>query len=101
MIFIEMWHRFQAFAAYAGDGCPALMMTGRKGGAWMKRRNQYTEFGQWLRLETMKRNLTLRELAVLAGIDHRVVSDVMVGRNKGHQEELREALNRYDEGKTA
>lgn len=63
----------------------------------MRRKNDYTEFGQWLRIELIKRNLTARELAELAGIDHRVVSDVMVGRNKSHQQELKEALRRYDE----
>ncbi len=63
----------------------------------MKRETSYTEFGQWLRIELIKRNLTAKELAKLAGIDHRVVSDVMVGRNKSHQQELKEALQRYDE----
>lgn len=63
----------------------------------MRRKNNYTEFGQWLRIELIKRNLTVRELARLAGIDHRVVSDVMIGRNKGHQQELRDALQRHDE----
>lgn len=63
----------------------------------MRRENSYTEFGQWLRIELIKRNMTAKELAKLAGIDHRVVSDVMVGRNKSHQQELREALQRYDE----
>lgn len=63
----------------------------------MRRKNNYTEFGQWLRIELIKRNLTVRELARLAGIDHRVVSDVMIGRNKGHQQELRDALRRHDE----
>lgn len=63
----------------------------------MRRKNNYTEFGQWLRIELIKRNLTARELAKLAGIDHRVVSDVMIGRNKSHQQELRDALQRYDE----
>lgn len=63
----------------------------------MRRKNNYTAFGQWLRIELIKRNLTARELAKLAGIDHRVVSDVMIGRNKSHQQELKEALQRYDE----
>lgn len=63
----------------------------------MKRETSYTEFGQWLRIELIKRNMTAKELAELAGIDHRVVSDVMVGRNKSHQQELKEALRRYDE----
>lgn len=63
----------------------------------MRRKNNYTEFGQWLRIELIKRNLTVRELAEQAGIDHRVVSDVMIGRNKGHQQELRDALQRHDE----
>ncbi len=63
----------------------------------MRRKNNYTEFGQWLRIELIKRNMTAKELAKLARIDHRVVSDVMIGRNKSHQQELREALQRYDE----
>lgn len=63
----------------------------------MRRKNNYTEFGQWLRIELIKRNLTARELARLAGIDHRVVSDVMIGRNKSHQQELEDALQHYDE----
>lgn len=63
----------------------------------MRRETSYTEFGQWLRIELIKRNLTTKELAKLAGIDHRVVSDVMVGRSKSHQQELKEALQRYDE----
>ena len=66
----------------------------------MRRKNNYTEFGQWLRIELIKRNITARELAKLAGIDHRVLSDVMIGRNKSHQQELKEALRKYDE-KTA
>lgn len=63
----------------------------------MRRKNDYTEFGQWLRIELIKRNITAKELAGLAGIDHRVVSDVMIGRNKSHKQELRDALQRYDE----
>lgn len=63
----------------------------------MRRKNDYTEFGQWLRIELIKRNITVKELAGLAGIDHRVVSDVMIGRNKGHQQELRDALQSHDE----
>lgn len=63
----------------------------------MRRKNNYTEFGQWLRIELIKRNITARELAKLAGIDHRVLSDVMIGRNKSHQKELKEALEKYDE----
>lgn len=63
----------------------------------MRRKNNYTEFGQWLRIELIKRNLTARELAKQAGIDHRVVSDVMIGRNKSHHQELKEALEKYDE----
>ncbi|MCM1304597.1 MAG: hypothetical protein NC305_13445 [Lachnospiraceae bacterium] len=63
----------------------------------MRRKNSYTEFGQWLRIELIKRNITAKELAELAGLDHRVVSDVMIGRNKSHQQELRDALRHYDE----
>ncbi|MCM1057702.1 MAG: helix-turn-helix domain-containing protein [Firmicutes bacterium] len=63
----------------------------------MRRKNSYTEFGQWLRIELIKRNITAKELAELAGIDHRVVSDVMIGRNKSHQQELKQALQQYDE----
>lgn len=63
----------------------------------MRRKNNYTEFGQWLKIELVKRNITARELAELAGIDHRVLSDVMIGRNKSHQQELKAALQKYDE----
>lgn len=66
----------------------------------MRRKNAYTEFGQWLRIELIKRNLTARELAKMAGLDHRVVSDVMIGRNKSHHQELKEALLKHD-GRTA
>ncbi|MCM1193936.1 MAG: hypothetical protein NC123_18935 [Butyrivibrio sp.] len=63
----------------------------------MRRKNSYTEFGQWLRIELIKRNITAKELAEMAGLDHRVVSDVMIGRNKSHQQELKQALQKYDE----
>lgn len=62
----------------------------------MKRKNEYTEFGLWLKLELSRRGLTNRELADMAGINHRVVSDVMVGRNNRHKEELRRVLECYD-----
>lgn len=62
----------------------------------MKRTKKYTDFGMWLHMELIKRNLTSREFAEYAGLNFRVVSDVMVGRNKSHKEEIREALERYD-----
>lgn len=65
----------------------------------MKRTNEYTEFGLWLRTELMKRNLTNREFAAMTGVNSKVVTDVMVGRNKSHQERMRQALERYDHEK--
>lgn len=65
----------------------------------MRRTNEYTEFGLWLRTELMKRNLTNREFAVMTGVNSKVVTDVMVGRNKSHQERMRQALERYDHEK--
>ena len=61
----------------------------------MRRTNEYTEFGLWLRTELMKRNLTNREFALMVEVNPKVVSDVMVGRNKSHQERMRQALKRY------
>lgn len=65
----------------------------------MKRTNEYTEFGLWLRTELMKRNLTNREFAAMTGVNSKVVTDVMVGRNKSHQDRMRQALERYDHEK--
>lgn len=65
----------------------------------MRRTNEYTEFGLWLRTELMKRNLTNREFAAMTGVNSKVVTDVMVGRNKSHQERMRQALERYDHEK--
>lgn len=62
----------------------------------MRRTTNYTEFGLWLHMELVKRNLTSRELAELAGLNFRVVSDVMTGRNQSHKEEIRQVLNDYD-----
>lgn len=67
----------------------------------MKRKNKYTEYGLWLKLELSKRGLTNRELADMVGINHRVISDVMVGRNKRHQEAIRSALEQYDREQAA
>lgn len=65
----------------------------------MRRTNEYTEFGLWLRTELMKRNLTNREFATMTGVNSKVVTDVMVGRNKSHQERMRQTLERYDHEK--
>lgn len=65
----------------------------------MRRTNEYTEFGLWLRTELMKRNLTNREFALMVKVNPKVVSDVMVGRNKSHQDRMRQALERYDHEK--
>ena len=65
----------------------------------MRRTNEYTEFGLWLRTELMKRNLTNREFALMVEVNPKVVSDVMVGRNKSHQDRMRQALERYDHEK--
>lgn len=65
----------------------------------MRRTNEYTEFGWWLRTELMKRNLTNREFAAMTGVNSKVVTDVMVGRNKSHQDRMRQALERYDHEK--
>lgn len=65
----------------------------------MRRINEYTEFGLWLRTELMKRNLTNREFAAMTGVNSKVVTDVMVGRNKSHQERMRQTLERYDHEK--
>lgn len=62
----------------------------------MKRKNEYTEFGLWLKMELSRRGITNKELADMVGINHRVVSDVMVGQNKRHQEAIRSALEQYD-----
>lgn len=62
----------------------------------MRRTTQYTDFGLWLHMELIKRNLTSREFAELAGLNFRVISDVMTGRNKSHKEEIKEVLRRYD-----
>ena len=64
----------------------------------MRRTNEYTEFGLWLRTELMKRNLTNVEFAHMVKVNSRVVSDVMVGRNKSHKERMRQALETYDHG---
>lgn len=67
----------------------------------MRRTNEYTEFGMWLKMELMRRNLTAKELAKMAGIDAKVLCDVMVGRNKSHTEKLRQTLEQYDAKKLA
>ena len=67
----------------------------------MKRKNEYTDYGLWLKMELSRRGLTNKELADMAGINHKVVTDVMVGRNKRHKEEIRNALERYDQNQMA
>ena len=67
----------------------------------MKRKNEYTEYGLWVKTELSRRGLTNKELADMAGINHKVVTDVMVGRNKRHKEEIRNALERYDQNQMA
>lgn len=67
----------------------------------MKRTKEYTPFGLWLKMELSRRGLTNKELADMVGINHRVVSDVMVGRNKRHQEDIRSALEQYDQEQMA
>lgn len=67
----------------------------------MRRTNEYTEFGLWLRLEMTKRNILAKELAAMAGINTKVLCDVMMGRNKSHHEKLRKALEQYDANKLA
>lgn len=67
----------------------------------MKRKNEYTEYGLWLKMELSRRGLTNRDLADMVGINHRVVSDVMVGLNKRHQEAICSALKRYDQEQMA
>jgi plasmid maintenance system antidote protein VapI len=62
----------------------------------MRRTSEYTEFGKWLKIELMTRNITLREFAEMVGVNYRVVSDVMTGKNKSHQDDMRIALERYD-----
>ncbi len=62
----------------------------------MKRTREYTDFGLWLKVELLKRGLTSGELASLVGVNFRVISDVMVGKNKSHQDTIRAALERYD-----
>ena len=62
----------------------------------MRRTREYTDFGLWLKVELLKRGLTSGEFAALVGINYRVLSDVMVGKNKSHQEEIRLALEQYD-----
>ena len=52
-------------------------------------------------MELSRRGLTNKELADMAGINHKVVTDVMVGRNKRHKEEIRNALERYDQNQMA
>ena len=47
----------------------------------------------------MKRNLTNIEFARMVKVNPKVVSDVMVGRNKSHQDRMRQALERYDHEK--
>ena len=65
----------------------------------MRRTNESTEFGLWLRTELMKRNLTNIEFARMVKVNPKVVSDVMVGRNKSHQDRMRQALERSDHEK--
>ncbi len=65
----------------------------------MKRISNYTKFGMWLKVELLKRNLTQRELAALTGINYRVISAVMTGQNKSHEDTLKTALMEYDKGR--
>lgn len=62
----------------------------------MRRTGEYTEFGLWLKVELIKRDLTSKEFAGMAGIHDKVLCDVMMGRNKGHTEKLRQTLKDYD-----
>lgn len=62
----------------------------------MRRTNEYTEFGMWLKVELMKRKLTSKDFAKMAGIDAKVLCDVMMGRNKSHTDKLRQTLEQYD-----
>ncbi len=67
----------------------------------MRRTNEYTEFGMWLKVEMLKRSLTSKEVAKMAGLDARVLCDVMVGRNKSHKDRIRQTLAQYDAQKQA
>lgn len=67
----------------------------------MRRTGEYTEFGMWLKVELLKRHLTSKDLAQMAGINDKVLCDVMMGRNKSHTEKLRQTLEQYDAKKVA
>lgn len=62
----------------------------------MRKTGEYTEFGLWLKVELIKRHLTSKEFASMAGINAKVLCDVMMGRNKSHTEKLRQTMKDYD-----
>lgn len=62
----------------------------------MRRTNEYTEFGLWLKTELLKRNLTNKEFAVISGLHPTVLSEVLTGKNKSHHDDLRSALEKFD-----
>ena len=56
----------------------------------------YCEFGIWLKMELVKRNMKQRELSVITGINEKVISDLMFGRNtkEAHKELIRKTLEK-------
>lgn len=47
----------------------------------MRRKNRYTEFGLWIKIKLIERNMTQEELGKHVGLKRTVVYDVMIGRN--------------------
>lgn len=48
----------------------------------MRRTNEYTDFGLWVKNMLAKNCITQRELSIETGIKPGALSDVLVGRNK-------------------
>lgn len=56
----------------------------------------YSEFGLWLKIELAKRNMKQRELSAITGINEKVISDLVFGKNnkKAHMELIRDVLRK-------
>ena len=55
----------------------------------------YSEFGLWLKGELAKKDIKQRELSVITGINEKVISDLVVGRNnkEAHKNLIKQVLN--------
>lgn len=54
----------------------------------------YSEFGLWLKGELARKNMKQRELSLITGINEKVISDLIVGKNnkEAHKDLIKQVL---------